>query len=107
MALPEDDLYRDVLFDSVATRTGFARACSAFAVGHDDLVLHPDQPRLRRLDCAAIMQLKRQQHLAVMEDAAEIDPRTCLSAGAVACTHARTMQCTIMYEDIELTRELK
>ncbi len=27
VALPEDDLYRDVLFDSVATRTGFARGC--------------------------------------------------------------------------------
>ncbi len=61
VALPEDDLYRDVLFDSVATRTGFARGlqriCST--VGHD-LVLRPDQPRLHRLDCAAIMQLKRQ-----------------------------------------------
>ncbi len=35
------------------------------------------------------MQLKRQQHVAAMEDAADIDPRTCPSAGAVACTHWR------------------
>ncbi len=33
------------------------------------------------------MQLKRQQHLAAMEDAADIDPRTCPSAGAVVCTY--------------------
>ena len=78
----------DVLFDSVTTGTGFARGlqriCSA--VGYD-LVLHPDQPRLHRLDCAAIMQLGRQQDLAAMEDAAEIDPRTCTSTGA--CTYWR------------------
>ena len=90
VALPENDLYRDVLFDSVTTRSGFARGlqriCSS--VGYD-LVLHPDPPRLHRLDCAAIMQLKRQLHLVAMEDAADVDPRTCPSAGAVACTYWR------------------
>ena len=35
------------------------------------------------------MQLKRQQHLAALEDAADVDPRTCPSAGAVACTYWR------------------
>ena len=75
----------------MTTRTGFARGlqriCSA--VGYD-LVLRPDQPQLHRLDCAAIiMQLKRQQQLAAKEDAADIDPRTCPSAGAVACTYWR------------------
>ena len=90
VALPENDLYRDVLFDSVTTRSGFARGlqriCSS--VGYD-LVLHPDPPRLHRLDCAAIIQLTRQQHLVAMEDAADVDPRTCPSAGAVACTYWR------------------
>ena len=81
VVLPEDDLYRDVLFDSATTRTGFARGlqgiCSAVSY---DLVLHPDQPRLHRLDCAAIMQLKRQQHSVAMEDAADVESRTCPSA---------------------------
>ena len=36
-----------------------------------------------------MMQLKRQQHLAAMEDAADVDPRTCPSASAVACTSWR------------------
>ncbi len=89
VALPEDDLYRDVLFDSERDHPhcsvrGLQDICSA--VGYD-LLLHPDQPQLHRLDCPAIMQLKRRQHLAVMEGATDIDPRTCPSAGAVACTY--------------------
>ena len=35
------------------------------------------------------MQLKRQQHLVAIEDAADVDPRTCPFAGAVACTYWR------------------
>ena len=35
------------------------------------------------------MQLKRQLHLVAMEDAADVDPRTCPSEGAVACTYWR------------------
>ncbi len=60
-ALPEDDVYRrDVLFDSVNTRTGMVLLYMGLQANGYDLVLHPDQPQLHRRDCAGIMQLKRQ-----------------------------------------------
>ena len=88
LKLPVDDLYRDVLIDSIAVRAGFAQglrqACAA--IGHDlDLEARP----LRRLDCAAVMQLRRDQLERTMEAAADVDPRSCPSAGAIACKYWR------------------
>ena len=43
----------------------------------------------RRLDCAAVMQLRRDQLERAMEAAADVDPRSCPSAGAIACKYWR------------------
>ncbi len=77
LALPVDDLYRDVLFDSASNGFGFAhhlqRACRAVGYALDLGAL-----QLRRLECSANMQLRQEQQ----EVAADVDPRTCPSRGA-------------------------
>ncbi len=89
-----DDLYRDVLFDSIAVRAGFAQGLrqASAAIGHDlDLEARP----LRRLDCAAVMQLRRDQLERTMEAAADMDPRSCPSADAIACKYWRSTSCSL------------
>jgi hypothetical protein len=103
LALPADDLYRDVLFDSASTGIGFAKhmqqACNASGSTLNLCILPPggggglaaaplDILQLRRLDSSAIMQQRHAQQEQRLE-AAALDPRTCPSKGAATCKYLR------------------
>ena len=102
LALPADDLYRDMLYDSVANNVGFAKGLQQ-ACQQAGFVLDLEQQKqhLQRLDCTAIMQqVQRQQRRSL--EAADVDPRTCPSEGAMACKYWRWFRRSDMQQRVQL-----
>ena len=95
--LPADELHRNVLYDSVVTNIGFARGLrSACREVGWELDVGGAGPSPHRLNCDSIMKLCRAQQFRAMELAADVDPRSCPTSGAMFCTYWRWFRRTDM-----------
>ena len=94
IALPVDDLFRDVLYDSLQDATSPGPRNAGFAKGVRDqcallgFSLTADQPRLLPICLETVMGLSRSQ---LQSEAVNVDvcPRTCPTEGAACCKYTR------------------
>ena len=88
LPLSVDDLYRDVLSDSVLNNVGLARGLQERMcdIGFPLSLQQPHLPRINEESVAAQLRHRQQDSL---EASLGVDPRTCRSEGAAICTYWR------------------
>ena len=87
LSLPVDDLYRDVLSDSVLN-VGLARGLQE-RMCDIGLPLSLQQPHLPRINEESVAAQLRHRQQDSLEASLGVDPRTCRSEGAAICTYWR------------------
>ena len=85
LSLPVDDLYRDVLSDSVLNNVGLARGFQE-RMCDIGLPLSLQQPHLPRINEDSVAAQLRHRQQDSLEASLGVDPRTCRSEGAVWCS---------------------
>ena len=83
-----DDLYRDVLSDSVLNNVGLARGLQE-RMCDIGLPLSLQQPHLPRINEESVAAQLRHRQLDSLKASLGVDPRTCRSEGAAICTYWR------------------
>ena len=83
-----DDLYRDVLSDSVLNNVGLARGLQE-RMCDIGLPLSLQQPHLPRINEESVAAQLRHRQQDSLEASLGVDPRTCRSEGAAICTYWR------------------
>ena len=88
LSLPVDDLYRDVLSDSVLNNVGLARGLQE-RMCDIGLPLSLQQPHLQRINEGSVAAQLRHRQQDSLEASLGVDPRTWRSEGAAICTYWR------------------